>query len=223
MTQRRSYGGTRSAENACPGSPGERAVDHPWHAALLDVVMWTLKPLREKIVPEAHGRVVEIGVGTGMNFPYYRDIESLHGIEPDPHMLRRARARADRLRLPVELTQAGAEALPYDDASFDTAVVTWVLCTIPDAEAAVREVARVLRPGGRMLFVEHVRSRYTLAGRVQDALTPAWSKLSGGCRLNRDSVDLIRSAAFGNVEARPCGRQTWTIFPICRGSAIRGG
>jgi ubiquinone/menaquinone biosynthesis C-methylase UbiE len=178
--------------------------------------------LRAKVVPQARGRVLEVGVGTGMNFPYYGEVESLHGIEPDPHMLRRARARAERLGLPIELRQASAAPLPYEDASFDTAVVTWVLCTIPDSDAALREIARVLRPGGRMLFVEHVRSCRRVAGKLQDLLTPAWKKLAGGCHLNRDSVGAIRGAGFAEVESRPCGRQTWTILPICRGVAVRG-
>jgi ubiquinone/menaquinone biosynthesis C-methylase UbiE len=197
------------------------SVEHPCNAALLDIMMWSLKPLRAKVVPQASGRVVEIGVGTGMNFSYYGGVESVHGIEPDPHMLRRARRRAERLRFPIELAQAGAEALPYDDQSFDTAVVTWVLCTIPDPLAALREVARVLRPQGRMLFVEHVRSRFPMASKLQDAATPLWKKLAGGCCLNRDSIALIRSIGFKDVEVRPCGREGWTLLPIYRGSALR--
>jgi SAM-dependent methyltransferase len=197
------------------------AVEHPWCAATLDIVMSSLKKVRAKVVPLARGRVVEIGVGTGMNFEYYGEVESVHGVEPDPHMLRRACERARRLGFAVELEQAGAESLPYPEACFDTAVVTWVLCTIPDPESALGEVRRVLRPGGRLLFVEHVRSRYTVAGRLQDSLTPLWKRLSGGCHLNRDSLAMIRAAGFTDVEIKPCGRESWRLLPIYRGAATR--
>ena len=194
---------------------------HPWCAAALDVMMRPLRGLREKLVPRASGRVVEIGVGTGMNFAYYAGVESVHGIEPDPHMLARARARAEKLRFPIELEQVGAEALPYDDATFDTAVVTWVLCTIPDPHAAVREVVRVLKPGGRMLFVEHVRSRFPVAGALQRKATPLWMKVGGGCRLDRDSLGLIRQSGLDVVELKPCGREGWTLLPMYRGVAVK--
>lgn len=183
--------------------------------------MWPLQPLREKVVPAATGRVLEIGVGTGMNFGYYSAIDSLDGIEPDPHMLKRARARTEGLPFPVELAQVGAEQLPYPAASFDTVVLTWVLCTIPDPGAAIGETHRVLKPGGRMLWVEHTRSRYTVAGTLQDALTPLWKIIGGGCHLNRDSVDLIRSAGFGRVDVKPCGREGWTLLPVYRGVAVK--
>jgi ubiquinone/menaquinone biosynthesis C-methylase UbiE len=196
--------------------------EHPWCAAALDLIMWPLLPLRRKVVPAAAGRVVEIGVGTGANFPYYAEVESVAGVEPDPHMLARARARAKEVGLPIDLHEAGAEALPFPDASFDTALVTWVLCTIPDAEAALREVVRVLRPGGRMLFVEHVRSRFTVSGALQDAFTPLWKIVGGGCHLNRDSLELIRSVGFASVDVTPCGREGWTLLPIYRGVAVRG-
>jgi ubiquinone/menaquinone biosynthesis C-methylase UbiE len=150
-------------------------------------------------------------------------VESVAGVEPDPHMLRRARTRAEEVGLSIELHQAGAESLPFADASFDTALVTWVLCTIPDAPAALREVLRVLRPGGRMVFVEHVRSRFTVSGALQDAFTPLWKIIGGGCHLNRDSLELIRSAGFERVDMTPCGREGWTLLPIYRGVAVRGG
>ena len=204
-----------------PGPANRDVVEHPWQAAFLDIVMSTLKPLRQKLVPLARGRVLELGVGTGMNFPFYGEVESLHGIEPDPHMLKRARTRAEKLGLKIELSQAGAEALPFEDASFDTVVVTWVLCTIPNPEAALREVARVLKPGGRILFVEHTQSRYPVARRLQDWVTPAWKKFSGNCHLNRDSLSAIRAAGFRDIEIKQCGRDTWTLLPMYRGVAVR--
>src|SRR5215470_11443277 len=120
--------------------------------------MRPMYPARRLVVPEATGDVLEVGVGTGLNFGLYRDVASLAGVDPDPYMLERARPRAAELRFPTELHQAGAERMPFEDARFDTAVVTFTLCTIPDPEAALTEVRRVLKPGGRLLFVEHTRS-----------------------------------------------------------------
>ena len=199
----------------------ESPPEHPWCAATLDIIMWPLKRLRAKILPLATGRVLEIGVGTGMNFAHYGDIDALCGIEPDPHMLRRARAKAEALGLRIDLEQAGAESLPYPEASFDTVVMTWVLCTIPEPERALAEVHRVLRPGGRLLYAEHTRSKGVRAAALQDKLTPLWKRIGGGCHLNRDSVGMIREAGFSDLVCRPAGREHWTLLPVYRGSAAR--
>ncbi len=187
--------------------------------------MLPLKPLRRKIVPEVRGRVLEIGVGTGLNFEHYTathgQVTALYGVEPDPHMLKRAQKRARRLPFPVQLDQTGAEKLPYPDAYFDTVLLTWVLCTIPDPDAALGEARRVLRPGGRLLYVEHTRSRHRVAARIQDRLTPLWKELGGGCHLNRDSVSRIRAAGFGDISMLPCGREGWTLLPVYRGEAVK--
>ncbi len=194
---------------------------HPVVAAVLDAAMWPLRKVRKQIVPQAAGRVLEIGVGTGANFPYYRDADSLAGVEPDPHMLRRARRRAESISLDVDLSARGAEQLPYDDASFDTVVATWVLCTIPDPEAALAEMRRVLRPRGTLLFAEHTRSPQRLAARVQGGLSPCWSRLAGGCRLDRDSIAMIRDAGFEDVVVEPAGRERFTLTPVYLGTARR--
>jgi len=188
---------------------------------MLDFVMSSWKPVRQKLIPLARGRVLELGVGTGMNFPFYRDVEAVYGVEPDPHMLKRARKRARELGLHVELLQAGAETLPYEDAFFDTVLVTFVLCTIPNPQAALSEVARVLKPGGRVVFVEHVRSRFPVARRLQEWLTPAWKRIAGGCCLNRDALAMIRAAGFSEIEMKQCGRDSWTLLPTYRGVAMR--
>lgn len=195
--------------------------EHPWCAATLDIVMRPLCRLRSKIVPQAKGRVLEVGVGTGMNFKNYSDIDSLVGVEPDPHMLRRAQARTGELPFPVTLEQASAESLPFDDASFDTAVMTWVLCTIPAPEQALAEVFRVLRPGGRLVYAEHTRAKGSVAAGMQDRLTPLWKKLGGGCHLNRDSMAMIPAAGFRDIDCKVAGRETWTLLPVYRGSALR--
>lgn len=183
--------------------------------------MRPLRRVRAKVIAQASGRVLEIGVGTGMNFSRYIGIASLDGIEPDPHMLARARKRAEALPFPVRLEQIGAETLPYEDDCFDTVVATWVLCTIPDPQSALAEMHRVLKPGGRLLFAEHVRSRFPRAARLQDFLAPAWKKLGGGCYLNRRSIEMIAAAGFAELSFKPCGRESWRLVPHYRGSAIK--
>jgi ubiquinone/menaquinone biosynthesis C-methylase UbiE len=192
---------------------------HPWLAAALDVMMRPLYPARRLVVPEATGAVLEVGVGTGLNFGLYRGIDELVGIEPDPYMLARARSRTEALPFPVALHQAGAEDMPFPAARFDTAVVTFTLCTIPDPIAALAELRRVLRPGGRLLFVEHTRSPQPVLAGVQDMLTPLWKRIGGGCHLNRPAVELVREHGFSVDDVAPVWRERWTLMPIYRATA----
>jgi len=194
---------------------------HPWLARSIDWMMRPLYPARRLVVPEAHGKVLEVGVGTGLNFGLYRDVESLEGIDPDPFMLERARPRAAELPFPATLHQSGAERMPFADAHFDAAVITFTLCTIPDPAAALAEVRRVVRPGGTVHFVEHTRSIQPVLGGVQDALTPLWKKLGGGCHLNRRAVELVRAAGFTVRATESVWRERWTLLPVYRGVAER--
>lgn len=194
---------------------------HPWLAAMLDWAMRPLYPARRLVIPEAHGSVLEVGVGTGLNFGLYGAIDELVGIEPDPHMLARARARTAALPFPVELHQVGAERMPFADARFDTVVVTFTLCTIPDPAAALAEIRRVLKPGGKLFFVEHTRSVQPPLAVLQDALTPLWKQIGGGCHLNRTAVELVRSAGFTLSETASVWREHWTLLPVYRGVAVR--
>jgi ubiquinone/menaquinone biosynthesis C-methylase UbiE len=198
-----------------------RRPSHPILAATLDLAMRGLKPARERAVPRCEGDVLEVGVGTGLNFAHYdrTRVTRLCGIEPDHHMLRRAAVRADKLGVDIELSDAGAEELPYADASFDVVLCTFVLCTIPDVTRALDEMRRVLRPGGQLVFAEHVRAPGRTAARVQDVLNPVWGVFAGGCHLNRDAGRLITEAGFGDVDVIPMGRQHFTIIPIQWGSA----
>jgi SAM-dependent methyltransferase len=193
---------------------------HPWLAASIDFMMRPLFPARRLVVPEARGDVLELGVGTGLNFGLYGRVERLAGIDPDPFMLARARARAAEFALPIELHEAGAEALPFDRGRFDTIVMTFTLCTIPDVAASLAEARRVLKPGGRMLFVEHTRSIQPVLARAQTALTPLWKKIGGGCHLNRPAPELIAGAGFEVVEREPVWRERWTLLPVYRGVAL---
>lgn len=194
---------------------------HPWLAATIDWTMRPLYPARRLVVPEASGRVLEVGVGTGLNFGLYRDIDELVGIEPDPHMLRRAEERVGEVGAPVSLHQTGAESMPFDDQSFDTAVITFTLCTIPDLPASLAEVGRVLKRSGRMLFVEHTRSVQPSMATLQDWITPLWKRLGGGCHLNRPAPDIIREHGFEVRDVEPVWGESWTLLPVYRGSAVR--
>lgn len=160
-----------------------------------------LIPFRRRVIGAAEGRVLEIGIGSGLNLPLYGPaVRSVIGLEPSPELLRMARQRAAAAPVPVELVDASAEALPLDAESFDCVVTTWTLCTIPDAGRALTEVRRVLKPGGALLFVEHGRAPEPGVARWQDRLDPLWSRVAGGCHLNRKIDDLICASGF-RIEA----------------------
>jgi SAM-dependent methyltransferase len=156
-----------------------------------------LGPFRQRVVAAAEGRVLEIGVGSGLNFPFYgATVTSVIGLEPSPALLRMARARASSAKTPITLLDASAEAIPLDNNSIDTVVTTWTLCTIANAPLALAEMRRVLRPGGALRFVEHGRAPEPGVARWQDRLDPLWSRLAGGCHLNRKIDDLILGNGF---------------------------
>jgi len=176
---------------------GASLTEHRVVAAFYDAFMWPqevlfLRRQRARTAGAAVGRVLEIGVGTGLNVPYYKQADALVGVDPDPHMLEHAERRvAEVAPCPVELIEASAESLPFEAHEFDTVVCTLSLCTIPDPQAAVREARRVLRDDGRLVFLEHVRSEKRWLGRLQDVATPPWKHVSGGCHWNRRSVETI--------------------------------
>lgn len=152
---------------------------------------------RQRVIPAAEGRVLEIGVGSGLNLPLYTDkAERVIGLDPSPQLLEMARAVRDRAARPVELLEGSAEAIPLEDRSIDTVVTTWTLCTIPEVGRALAEMRRVLRPGGQLLFVEHGRSPDRGVRRWQDRLNPMWKRIGGGCNLNRGIAELIETAGF---------------------------
>jgi ubiquinone/menaquinone biosynthesis C-methylase UbiE len=153
--------------------------------------------MRAKIIPSAAGTVLEIGIGSGLNLPFYTDaVTLLYGVDPSLQLLRMARAKVARLPFPVEFLNQSAERLPLADHAVNTAVVTWSLCSIPDASAALREVRRVLKPEGRLIFVEHGLAPDPRVQAWQHRLNPLWRRLAGGCNLTRKLDDLILSAGF---------------------------
>jgi ubiquinone/menaquinone biosynthesis C-methylase UbiE len=156
-----------------------------------------LRPYRERALSEAHGRVLEIGIGSALNLPFYGSrVDEILGIDPAPRLIRMAREAADRSRIPVTLMTGSAEAMPIDRGSIDTVVTTWTLCSIPDAGAALREMRRVLKAGGRLLFVEHGLAPEEDVRSWQNRLNPVWKRIGGGCHLNRPIRALIEEAGF---------------------------
>lgn len=160
-----------------------------------------LKPIRRqrmKLIPRAEGRVLEVGIGTGLNMPFYDRgrVESIVGVEPSLRMHRLAMKRIRDAGVEVQVMGLSAEKLPAADASFDTVVSTYTLCTIADPVAALTEMRRVLVPGGRLLFSEHGRAPDAGVRRWQARLNPLWSKVAGGCMLDRDIPALLEQAGF---------------------------
>lgn len=159
----------------------------------------TARAIRKDVVGNAAGRVLEIGCGTGGNFGYYSTDAQVVATDPDSEMLKRAQRRVERLSLTgVELRQAAAEAIPFDDASFDHVVSSWVFCHVDDAPRALAEIRRLLKPGGALLFMEHVRDDNSRFWRTaQDLLNPIWRRLLGaGCNMNRRTQQAIENAGF---------------------------
>ncbi|HLM06086.1 MAG TPA: class I SAM-dependent methyltransferase [Blastococcus sp.] len=177
---------------------------------------------RRALLATAAGRVLEIGAGTGANLiAYPPDLDALVVTEPDPGMVRRLKRNVARHRPEAEVLCVGAESLPFPDGAFDVVVSTLVLCTVPDPAAAVTEARRVLRPGGRLLYVEHVRSEDARLARRQDRLASPWRAFAAGCRCNQSTLDVL-SAAF---ELEPPTRATWLgmpsiVHPLVTGAAV---
>lgn len=160
---------------------------------------------REKIVPQAEGIVLELGCGSGTNFRYYdsEKVSHLHALEPSPGMISRARqtAEAQGLTDRIDFIEAGAENTPLEAGSVDTAVITFVLCTIPDWRAALEETRRVLKPGGRILFSEHGLAPDAKVAKWQRRVEPVWKPLAGGCHLTRDVQALLGEVGFAIEDA----------------------
>jgi len=153
---------------------------------------------REKVVPRARGRVLEVGVGTGLNLAYYdaEKVTKVWGLEPSPEMIRIAEGAARSAPFEVEFLGLPGEEIPLEDASADTVVMTYTLCTIPDTSAALRQMGRVLKPGGELIFCEHGAAPDASVRRWQDRLNPLWKRIGGGCNLNRPIPALIEAGGF---------------------------
>ena len=180
-----------------------------------------LREERRRVLSEASGSTVEIGAGTGLNLDLYPPaVTELVLTEPSPHMAARLRARA-RTGRPAEVVEAPAERLPFEDDRFDIAVATLVLCTVPEPEVALREVVRVLRPGGRFLFLEHVRAREPRLARWQDRLERPWELFGAGCHCNRDTAAAIERSGLRSERLQwgRIPRAVPLVRPMITGSA----
>jgi ubiquinone/menaquinone biosynthesis C-methylase UbiE len=161
-------------------------------------------PLREATAGQAYGVVLEVGAGTGLNFPWYHPerVERVEAIEPDSAMLAYARERVKQATVPISLTRASVETLPFADASFDSVVVTLVFCSLEDSAQGMQEIRRVLKPQGMLFLFEHVRSQSAWVARLQDALVPLTTRLFGNCHWNRDTARTVQEAGFAITHMR---------------------
>ncbi|MET4637192.1 class I SAM-dependent methyltransferase [Mycetocola sp. 2940] len=198
-------------------------------ASIYDPFLWFgerlgMQSRRRRLLRAARGRVLEIGAGTGLNLDLYPDaIDDLILAEPAEPMADRLRRRRSQLGRSAHIVAAPAEALPFEDGSFDTVVSTLVLCTVTDPERALAEVRRVLRPDGRLLFCEHVRSGSLRLAGWQDRCADAWAVIADGCRCNRDTLTTIASQ-FTITAAESA---TWRgmppfVHPLVFGEAMFG-
>ena len=182
----------------------------------------SLRPYRETVAGQASGRVLEIGIGSGSNLGCYgHAVESVSGIDPSEAMLRRA--ASVNSTAPVTLLQAAGEALPFEPSSFDCVVSTWTLCSVSDPDLVLHEIGRVLKPGGRFLYVEHGRSPDENVSRWQDRLNPAWRRFAGGCNINRPFFKILAESdlrALSQNAAYGPGPRLFAFFH--QGTAVRG-
>jgi len=207
-----------------------RVYDATWGRLFATGYDWLLKSteenglreMRRAVLSEASGRTIDLGAGTGANIGLFgEDVTEVVFAEPDPHMAAKLRPKLAESAVNAELVEAPAEKLPFEDASFDTAVFTLVLCTVPDPRAALAEAARVLKPGGKLLFVEHVRSTDAGLARWQDRLERPWRFFADGCHCNRDTAAAIEASPLGlvGVERGELPNSPPIVKPLIRGSA----
>jgi ubiquinone/menaquinone biosynthesis C-methylase UbiE len=182
-----------------------------------------MRQRRHELLAQARGRVVELGAGTGLNLAHYPEgIESLTLVEPDPHMTKQLRPKLAGAGIDAEVVEAPAERLPFPDDSFETAVVTLVLCTVPDQSAVLAEIARVLEPGGQLLFLEHVRSRNPALAKLQDRLEGPWRVLGDGCHCNRDTAAAMIASPLemDQIAHDSLPKAPPIVRPLIRGRAL---
>ena len=197
-------------------------------AVLYDPFVWLgelagMRRRRRALVADAYGRVVEIGAGTGLNIAHYSDaVDELVLTEPEPGMRRKLARRLARLGRAARVSAAPAERLPFADSSVDTVVATLVLCTVPDPESALREIARVLRPEGQLLFIEHIRASSRFLATCQDKFLRPWRGFAGGCECNRPTLELMRRCGFTvSANAGVWSGMPAIVRPLAVGRATR--
>jgi ubiquinone/menaquinone biosynthesis C-methylase UbiE len=202
----------------------DQIPDSAFSARIYEPFLWLgerlgMRQRRRDLLSAATGRVLEIGAGTGLNLAFYPEtVDEIVLAEPGANMARRIDATRRRGSAPVSVVRAPAEALPFADDSFDTVVSTMVLCTVADPERAVAEAARVLRPGGRLLFCEHVTAESPRLRRWQQRLAEPWASFADGCRCDRATLETIRAKL--RIESVRNGR--WRGMPAIVGPLVYG-
>lgn len=187
-----------------PVAPAMENISHPRFSAYYNrmmqkpLVRQQFDPLRQQIVGQAQGVVLEVGAGGGQNFPFYnpKSVVRVEAIEPDEAMLVYAENNRRNAPVPIQLSRASVEKLPFPEAHFDSVVMTFVLCSVHDPERSLREIWRVLKPGGNLLLIEHVRAQAPIAAWIQDALVPLTTRCLGNCHWNRDTQRIIMEQGF---------------------------
>ena len=155
-----------------------------------------LSKLRSELIPSAEGKVLEVGMGSGLNLPHYDGISGLIGLEPSEELQNLAEDMLTHADFPSEMLTGSAEDIPLESNTFDTVVMTWTLCSVTDPVVALSEIKRVIKPGGKVIFAEHGKSPDQNIRKLQKTLNPLWSRIAGGCQLNREIVDLYESSGF---------------------------
>lgn len=194
-------------------SPTIQKISHPRFAAFYNRLMQQaqirqgFEPLRRELVGQTYGLVLEVGAGGGQNFPFYDHTRVLRveAIEPDTAMLRYAERNIADAPVSITLTPAPVEALPFPNTYFDSVIVTLVFCSVHDPVRGLREIGRVLKPGGSLLLLEHVRAQGKLAALIQDALEPVTTRLLGNCHWNRATQQTLRETGFQLTQLRQVG------------------
>src|SRR5436190_21276044 len=198
-------------------------MTNEWQAAFMEritrpVEQAGLAERRRRLLVEARGRVLDVGAGTGANLPHYRDVDAVVALEPNASMARRLAGRLADAVVPVSVVESDLDDPSLEEGSFDTAVCTLVLCTIADADAALSRIHALLRPDGRLLFLEHVRVT-GLWGRLQHLATPVWKSMALGCHLDRDPLLAMRSNGFVITD---CEHFTMPLIHAKVGTAVQG-
>jgi ubiquinone/menaquinone biosynthesis C-methylase UbiE len=177
---------------------------------------------RRQLLAGARGRVLEVGAGTGLNLEHYPEgVEELVLVEPEPAMIRKMERRLRELGRPARIVEAGAEALPFPDGSFDTVVCTLVLCSVSDPSRGLDELRRVVRPEGSLIFMEHVRSEDPATARLQDRINPVWRFVTNGCNCNRTTLSLIGGVfSLDEVERGEIPKAPRFVRPLISGRAV---
>lgn len=181
---------------------GAMSVDRPIFARVYQRLSRVMEDsggaeYRDELLAGTTGRVIEVGAGNGLNFAHYPDtVDEVVAIEPERRLRAAAEDAARRAHVPIDVRDGLAGRLPVEDAGFDVAVVSLVLCSVPDQSAALSEAWRVLRPGGQLRFYEHVQSRHPRLARIQRAADVVWPLFAGGCHTSRDTLSAIASAGF---------------------------